>query len=239
MVVALRFEPERARGLPSGPVAEPTDLIEALRRVIRASRISDMEAIDPGALAADVEALTTIAEQLEQHRVDDIRMQAALRHADMVERLAASNDRGARAREIGIAGFFPYSPYVGPLNPLAPPIGFDVVDGDPWDELVATHSFSTPYNGPPGAVHGGVISGAIDELLGSVCVLNEVSGFTGTLTIRYRALTPIEEPVRLRGWIDRVEGRKTFAAATFHHGDTLCVEAGGVFIAGADRALFS
>jgi hypothetical protein len=34
----------------------------------------------------------------------------------------------------------------------------------------------------------------------------------------------------MRGWIDRVEGRKTFATGTFHHGETLCATAEGIFI---------
>ena len=91
-------------------------------------------------------------------------------------------------------------------------------------------TFDPITNGPPGGVHGGMIAGVFDELLGSVCVLNDVAGFTGTLNIRYRSLTPIEEPISMRAWIDRVEGRKTFARGTFHHGAVLCAEADGVFI---------
>ena len=119
--------------------------------------------------------------------------------------MAASNDRRLRAAEVGVAGFFPYSPYVGPLNAIAPPIEFDLSPADPWVVVTADHVFDAAYNGPPGAVHGGVIAGVADELLGSVCVVNDVAGFTGTLTIRYRSLTPIDEPIRMRAWVDRVE----------------------------------
>ena len=38
----------------------------------------------------------------------------------------------------------------------------------------------------------------------------------------------------MRGWVDRVEGRKTFAKGTFHQGDTLTAQAEGIFIGPAD-----
>lgn len=221
-------------------MTEPTDLIVAMRRVIRAARVADLAQLPDIDLAADTASLHAIAERLEAEAVDDIRMQITLRTDGLQERLAnPPPDRTSRAMEIGLKNFFPYSPYIGPLNPIAPPLEFRVVPGEPWAEIEVEHTFSALYNGPPGAVHGGVISGAMDELLGSVCVINDVSGFTGTLTIKYRALTPVEQPIRMRGWVERVEGRKTFAAATFHRGDTLCVEAEGIFVGGSAADVLS
>jgi acyl-coenzyme A thioesterase PaaI-like protein len=124
------------------------------------------------------------------------------------------------------AEYFPYSPIIGPLNPIAAPIEFKFDNGI----VHAEHIFDAPYNGPPTAVHGGIIALVFDELLGCTGVMNEAGGFTGTLTIRYSALTPLHRKVRLRSWIDRNEGRKTFICGTIHDGDTLCAEAEGVFI---------
>ena len=213
-------------------MSEPNDFIEAIRRVARASRIADLDALD---LATATAAFERVAEQLASVAVDEPRMQAALTASDMQERfanalVAGQEGRAARAREVGIEGFFPYSPYVGPLNAVAPPVRFEIVDAEPFAELRAEHRFDPIVNGPPGGVHGGMIAGVFDELLGSVCVLNDVAGFTGTLSIRYRSLTPIDAPISMRAWVDRVEGRKTFARGTFHHGETLCAEAEGVFI---------
>lgn len=220
-------------------MSEPEELVEALRRVIRAARVADVDQLDSQTIVLDIEALHALAERLEAERVDDERMQISLRLADVQARMAASTDRGLRAAEIGVAGFFPYSPYVGPLNPIAPPIEFELAPGDRWTDVTAEHMFDAAYNGPPGGVHGGVIAGVADELLGAVCVVNDVAGFTGTLTIRYRSLTPVDEPIRMRAWVERVEGRKSFAAATFHWGDTLCAEAEGVFISGAPADILS
>lgn len=194
--------------------------------------MADLDGLD---LREEIATLAAIAERVEGAAVDEPRMQASLTSADLTERyamamVAGQEGRAERAREVGIAGFFPYSPYVGPLNPMAPPVEFEITDAEPWNELRGEHHFDPITNGPPGGVHGGIIAGVFDELLGSVCVLNDVAGFTGTLTIRYRSLTPLESPIAMRGWVDRVEGRKTFARGTFHHGDTLCAEAEGVFI---------
>lgn len=192
--------------------------------------------LDDLELDADVEMLHRLAERIDAVAVDQPRMQAALTAADLNDQMAkalvaGTDGRAARIREVGIEGFFPYSPYVGPLNPIAPPVSFRVEQRSPFAEVHAEHRFDPITNGPPNGVHGGVIAGVFDELLGCVCVVNDVAGFTGTLTVRYRSLTPLGEPISLRGRIDRVEGRKTFASGTFHHGDTLCAEADGVFIA--------
>lgn len=217
------------------PMTEPSDLIDAIRRVNRAARIADLDDAD---YAAEIAALDALADRLDSVRVDDVRMQAGLHNDELMQRFAANLTGGEsrlnRALDIGVAGFFPYSPYIGALNPMALPVEFETVTVGDGAELHGTHTFHPIVNGPPGGVHGGVLAGVFDELLGSVCVVNDVSGFTGTLTIRYSSLTPLEAPITIRGWVDRVEGRKTFARGTFHHGDTLTAEAEGIFIGPAD-----
>ena len=127
------------------------------------------------------------------------------------------------------AAFFPYSPLIGPRNPLAPPAEFEIRDGRVHGRV----RFGAAYNGPPASVHGGVIAALFDELLGCANVANEVGGMTGTLRVRYVAPTPIGEELRLEAWVDRVEGRKVFTRGTIHHGDTLSAEAEGVFVQGS------
>ena len=129
------------------------------------------------------------------------------------------------------AEYFPYSPVVGPLNPIAPRIEFELVGR----EYHATHVFEPQYNGPPTAVHGGVVALVFDELLGALGAILEVGGFTGTLEVVYRSLTPLHQPVRMRSWIDGEEGVKTFIKGTMHTTDPdgterLCAEARGIFI---------
>jgi hypothetical protein len=128
------------------------------------------------------------------------------------------------------AEFFPYSPAIGPLNPVAPPVAFQLVGR----ELEAEHVFDAPYNGPPTAVHGGVIALVFDELLGTLGAMLGIGGFTGTLKVVYRSLTPLHQPIRMRSWVDREEGVKVFIKGTMHTGEgeheRLCAEAEGIFI---------
>jgi len=143
------------------------------------------------------------------------------------QRSLVMGDMNSHVRDTEIpAEYFPYSPVVGALNPIAAPVGFDF-DGE---EIHAEHVFDAPYNGPPTAVHGGIIALVFDELLGSLGAMRDIGGFTGTLTIRYRSLTPIGEKIRMRSWIERREGRKTFVSGTMHVGERLCAEAEGIFI---------
>ena len=146
-------------------------------------------------------------------------------------RLVVREEFEGLERDTDIPGeFFPYSPAVGPLNPIAPPVDFQLVGS----ELQAEHVFDAPYNGPPTAVHGGVIALVFDELLGTLGAMLGIGGFTGTLQVVYRSLTPLHQPIRMRSWVDREEGVKVFIKGTMQTGEgeheRLCAEAEGIFI---------
>ncbi|MFK7895468.1 MAG: hypothetical protein AB8G23_06510 [Myxococcota bacterium] len=133
------------------------------------------------------------------------------------------------------AEYFPYSPVIGQLNPVSPNIRFDF---DPKArEMRATHSFDAPYCGPPASVHGGIVSLVFDELLGCLGAMSDIGGFTGTLKVIYRSLTPLHTPIHMHAWIDRQEGVKVFIKGTMHRDgregepeEVLCSEAEGIFI---------
>jgi acyl-coenzyme A thioesterase PaaI-like protein len=131
------------------------------------------------------------------------------------------------------AALFDMSPLIGLSNPISPPIEFDVRDNRVFGRAVLGNA----YEGPPGHVHGGIIAAAFDEILGFVQCLTEQAGMTGTLTVRYRAPTPLHRELAFEAWVERLEGRKTIAHGTLHAGDTLCAQAEGVFI-GMDRERF-
>ena len=122
--------------------------------------------------------------------------------------------------------FLDYSPLVGWLNPLAPPISATVIDG----AVVGDVQFGDANEGPPGCVHGGFIAAGFDELLGFAQSLAGQPGMTGRLVVSYRSPTPLHRLVRYRASVDRVEGRKIYTIATLHHGERLCAEAEGLFI---------
>lgn len=122
--------------------------------------------------------------------------------------------------------YFPFSPMVGWYSPLSPPLECEVADGT----IVARGALGAAYEGPPGCVHGGILAGLFDEVLGIANITAGVGAMTGTLEIVYRSPTPLYTDLVFRGWTDRVEGRKVFTKGTVHAGDRLCAEAEGTFI---------
>lgn len=213
-------------------------LNDALRDLIEVVRTADLAAADADTIEDHVAAVRAVTDGLRPHTVAGLRMQAALRYDEI------GDDAGSRmvevqdlsAEEYVAAGrpdpdeIFPYSPVVGRLNPVAPPVRIWRAIGDTGGEIHGEMTLGAPYNGPPGSVHGGVIAEVFDEMLGCVCVTHGLGGFTGTLTVVYRSPTPLDTPLALRAWHDRTEGRKIFAKGTIHHGDVLCAEAEGIFI---------
>ena len=118
------------------------------------------------------------------------------------------------------------SPIIGLGNPVAPPLTFKEVDG----EVEGTGVFGLQYEGPPGCVHGGFVAAAFDEVLGMAQSMTGRPGMTGTLTIKYRKPTPLHIELLFKARVDRVEGRKIFAAGELFAGDMLCATADGIFV---------
>lgn len=197
------------------PQEESVALVDALRSLIESARLVDAP--------ADVLAGA-------QRLIDDAR--AALdpyRHQGQIAQ-GALDGEGIRLRDLFTGSpnqFFPYSPIVGPLNPIAPPVRM-------WaDEARHVHGevvLDAPYVGPPGLVHGGVLALIFDELLGAAAVINECPGFTGTLTVKYLHGTPVRTPLTMEASVERVEGRKTFVTGEIRNGETVTAVATGIFI---------
>lgn len=118
------------------------------------------------------------------------------------------------------------NPVAGISNPLAPPINVWVSDG-------ITHGRVTmgwAYEGPPESVHGGFVAALFDQFMGVAQAIGGQPGMTGTLSIRYHRRTPLNTELCLRGWLEKVEGRKTFVRAEMRANDELTATCDGVFI---------
>ena len=201
-----------------GPqVAHPIDTartVAATRTLIAALRVADapvdvLERV--AALAAEA------ADLLAPHRIDTTPGQTALR----IE--AAGTDQFATADP---GRFFPYSPVIGSLNAIAPPLTF-TFDGE---RLHGTGALPAAYVGPPGTVHGGVVAMVLDELLGAVNACLGLGAFTGTLTIRFERPTPIDTDLAMESWVERTEGRKVFTVGTIGVDGVVTARAEGVFV---------
>jgi hypothetical protein len=154
--------------------------------------------------------------------------------ADTLEAEAPDRKRPRRQPNASIdpRDLFPTSPVIGWANPVAPPAELWVVDGENGQrELRGRVSFDYPYEGPPTCVHGGVIAELFDEMLGAANIIANNAGMTGTLTIRYRKVTPLLVPLDLVARCTGTERRKVFAWGGIYHAGELTAEAEGIFIA--------
>jgi acyl-coenzyme A thioesterase PaaI-like protein len=100
----------------------------------------------------------------------------------------------------------------GPFNPMG--IAIEVHrDGE---EAVARVRLGPAFEGAPGRAHGGIVAAIFDDVLGYLLTFEQQPGFTGELTVRYHAPTPIAQPLEFRAWLVEREGRKlrTEAVAT-------------------------
>jgi hypothetical protein len=140
------------------------------------------------------------------------------RLADALEPLTAELDRGAlRSRD---AASFSQERYAAPGE--LPLTGYDdrPVSGrsSPWsldpemhrhgDEIEAIVVLRAAHEGAPARSHGGIIAALFDDVFGFVLGVVEQPAFTGELTIRYIAPTPLHRRLSCRVRLAERVGRK-------------------------------
>jgi acyl-coenzyme A thioesterase PaaI-like protein len=126
----------------------------------------------------------------------------------------------------GPADVMPFDPVMGPLNPLAPPLAFTVGEAG----VTASVAFTTPYEGPPGCVHGGVIAACFDQVLNVANLLAGVPGPTVSLEVRYLKPTPLGTALLFVASPPVVDGRQVRTTGVLRAGETVVAEASGVFV---------
>ncbi|TPG37330.1 hotdog domain-containing protein [Mycolicibacterium hodleri] len=108
---------------------------------------------------------------------------------------------------------------------------FVVVSGD-QHSVHGTVTFGRYFLGGGGAAHGGAVPLLFDEVLGQLANSGDrPPSRTAYLHTDYRSITPIGEELEVRGWFVSEQGRKRILRAEITHGETLCAEAEGLFIA--------
>jgi acyl-coenzyme A thioesterase PaaI-like protein len=116
---------------------------------------------------------------------------------------------------------------IGMRNAIAPPL--DVVCGDDGC-ATADFTLNASYEGPGGLVHGGVCALVLDHVLGATAHRPGQPAFTGTLTLRYVAPTPLGR-LRAQAWVESETASKTIAKGQITDSDgVVTVQAEGIFI---------
>lgn len=168
--------------------------------------------------------------------IDDAERLAA---ADAIEQLALELSASLRdtmpwpAPDAMRRGVRPHSPVIGRANPYAPPM---TVEPAPDGGVEGVVTMQPIHEGPPGAVHGGLVATLLDQMLGHAIAAAGVGGMTAELTVRYRRPTPYGVPLVVRARHERTDGRRIYARGELLAGDTVTAEAEGLFIrVSADR----
>lgn len=120
-----------------------------------------------------------------------------------------------------------HDPVTGPENAVAPPL---VLAAEPDGSVAGTVNLGISYQGPPGCVHGGISALLLDHTLGVANAHAGTSGMTGTLTVRYEKPVPLHTDLVVRGWQDRVEGRKIWSGGSITADGVVLVQAEALFI---------
>jgi acyl-coenzyme A thioesterase PaaI-like protein len=92
-------------------------------------------------------------------------------------------------------------------------------------------TFGRFYLGGNGAVHGGAIPLAFDELMSGLANTGQVPCRSAYLHVNYRSITPIETRLRIEAHVESEEGRKRILSASIRNGETRCADAEGLFVA--------
>lgn len=93
---------------------------------------------------------------------------------------------------------------------------------------------SEHHQGAPGLAHGGLISLAMDEVLGGLAWLLRTPMVTGRLQVEFARPVPVGTQLSLHAQVDGVSGRRIFTSATAHADSpdgTLLARAYAVFVA--------
>lgn len=187
---------------------------DALERLVDAiRRVNDLSVSVSGSVA-ELDALTEEVKRAE----------AALRlraNGKPLPRFRYESFREEQLNEL-----LPYSPATGNFSPLSLPLRLE----REGDRVIGRGRFTEVFEGPPGCIHGGVISLVYDQLLAMANLVNEQGGHTASLTVHYRKTTPLHQDLVWTAFTERVDGRKVHARGTCHLGGELLTEAEGLFI---------
>jgi acyl-coenzyme A thioesterase PaaI-like protein len=80
------------------------------------------------------------------------------------------------------------------------------------DDGVVTCNVVCPpdHEGGPQVAHGGWTASVLDEVLGHVPPWHNQLSVTATLTVNFRKPVPIDRPLIVRAWIDKIDGQKWY-----------------------------
>jgi acyl-coenzyme A thioesterase PaaI-like protein len=120
-----------------------------------------------------------------------------------------------------------------PFSGRSSPWGLDLEVHRRGDTIDARVTLGAAHEGAPARSHGGIVAGLFDDVFGFVLDILQQAAFTGELTIRYEAPTPLRTELSCRGRLRRRDGRKLWIEGELVDvaRDAVVARAEGLFIA--------
>jgi acyl-coenzyme A thioesterase PaaI-like protein len=121
-----------------------------------------------------------------------------------------------------------------PFSGLASPWGLDIEVHQHGEEVEAAVTLREAHEGAPGRSHGGIVAALFDDVFGFILGVIKQPAFTGELSIRYEAGTPLHRPLVCRGRLAERSGRKLWIEGELVDittpGEPVVARAKGLFI---------
>lgn len=135
-------------------------------------------------------------------------------------------ERGPSDQPPSLASAMPFDMVIGSCNPLAPPL---VLDFDP-PVARGQVTFTPPFEGAPGCVHGAALAATFDIMLTAANVIADAAGPTIELRIRFLKPTLIDRPAHFEASVVSIDGRRTRSTGRLTQDGVVTVEADGEFM---------
>ena len=96
--------------------------------------------------------------------------------------------------------------------------------------VYANYIFEDRFAGGPGLVHGGILSAALDDLMGYATVLHNRMCVTANLEVNFITPVPVEQEYELFAWVKDIDGKKISTESVIRTKDNIHVESRALFI---------
>ena len=103
-------------------------------------------------------------------------------------------------------------------------------------KVVTKYTFDKQFQGGPGVVHGGILSAAVDDLMGYAAVIHKRACVTAKLEVNYIFPVLIEKAYSIEAWISKIDGKKIYAESIIHDQGSIHTETNAMFIDLGERA---
>ncbi len=96
--------------------------------------------------------------------------------------------------------------------------------------VYANYIFEDRFAGGPGLVHGGILSAALDDLMGYATVLHNRMCVTANLEVNFITPVPVEKEYELFAWVKDIDGKKISTESAIRTEEKIHVESRALFI---------